>query len=135
LLLGQIELNNDNIINPKNDAYKAIKDLSMMQKEYLDQIAKIQMNKQLETFFTNLQIEVKKELNKKTDQIILIASDVENTFSNYSKIIESRIPKYSKRRIIILSVLFTVILFSTALYFLNPQLFQNLMNSFKSNIS
>ncbi len=131
-LKGQIQLNDKNLAHPKNDAYEAIKNLSIMQKDYLKQIKNAQTGYQMETFFKNLKSELKSDLNQKSDQLFEAVAKLERSLSSYSEIIESKLPRYSKGKVVFWSFFVFSCLGAIGLYVFAPSFFNQIVVLVKS---
>jgi len=109
-LTGQIEFNNDSLNKARDEVYSSVSELSNLQLNYLDQITERHPNQQVEKIFRKIESEFSKQIGQKTKNVLEVITSLENSLKGYSEVIESKVPSFSKKRIVIFSVIGTLII-------------------------
>lgn len=130
-LKNQITLNNEAITKSKHDTYKAINELTKIQKEYLSAISKSQTKEHVEALFKNVETGIKNKLDEKSDTIVNVIEKLESSLSSYNTIIQTKIPKYSRIKIIRNTVIITSVIGLGLAYLFYPDFKYNISQLFE----
>ncbi len=136
-LSGQIELNNETIVKAKNEIYKAVSNLSDIQKKYIKEVAVNHPGKQLEMAVKTIERDISGKLGNNANNILDTMKRLERTLKGYSGIIENKVV-FSRKRVVFWSVLVTSLLFGLlviAVCIFNPNLINSLTQGINSFIA